>query len=95
LLYGADCSKCRHDHWEDDRDPPCDRDGKCNLDMPELTEVDHLAMSIWNKIQIVGPDLAFRLSDATMDQEDMDGLLDRLQVISKAVDDANKQKGKD
>ena len=63
--------------------------------MPELTGIDHLAIEAWNKMQLLGPDVAFRVMDAEMTQSDMDDFLDRLEVISKAVNDANKQKGKD
>jgi hypothetical protein len=63
--------------------------------MPELTEIDHLAIDAWNKMQLLGTDVAFRVMDAEMTQSDMDDFIDRLEVISKAVNDANKQKGKD
>jgi len=63
--------------------------------MPELTEDDRLTINVWNKMQLLGPDVAFRVMDIKMTQSNMDDFLDRLEVISKAVNDANKQKGKD
>ena len=42
-------------------------------------------------MQLVGPDLAFRLIDAAMSQSDMDDFLERLNAISEAVDEVNKR----
>lgn len=60
--------------------------------MPDLTEQDHFALFMWNRMQLLGPDLAFRLSDAKLNHHDLDDLLARISTIESASKEATKHK---
>jgi hypothetical protein len=51
----------------------------------DLLEENILALDIWNKIQAVGPELAWRMLDLKLTQAEAEDLLEKLSFISSVI----------
>jgi hypothetical protein len=48
-------------------------------------EENILAVDLWHKIQAVGPELAWRMTDLTLTQTEADELLEKLALIAGTI----------
>jgi hypothetical protein len=51
----------------------------------DLLEENITAVDLWNTIQAVGPELAWRMTDLTLTQTEADELLEKLALIAGTI----------
>jgi len=85
LTHRTSCAECRGNYLEDDRDPPCEEKGICPINAVELLPENDLALNIYNNIEALGAETAFRLMGLKMTQVEAENLLDKLAKIAGTI----------